>query len=319
MKMSKYPSIDQFRNIVKRVKDNCDYHGRSYPTMEFKGTVKLHGTNGGIGWDGKNLWCQSRNNILDINNTNSGFYTYAMQNKEYFISLLKTMIGDADSVILFGEWCGEGIQRGVALTQLGKMFVAFGVAHLHGEGMVWENHLLPQAQNSVINLYNTTMFEQFSVTVDMSNPQAVQNEIVSLVDKVEAECPVGKFFGVSGIGEGIVFSCDTGDSFWMFKAKGEKHSVSKVKKVASVDVEKLENITQFAEYAVTKNRVIQAVQETQAQSQKDTGVVTKWVMGDIAKEELDTLIENGLSMKDVQGQCCSLVRKYFFEILDQGL
>lgn len=59
--MLKYPSIDQFRNVVRIVKTNHDYQGKDevtgeviyshdspYPTMSFKGTVKLHGTNAGI-------------------------------------------------------------------------------------------------------------------------------------------------------------------------------------------------------------------------------------------------------------------------------
>jgi len=58
--MIKYPSIEQFRNIIRKVKEKTDYvgkdtngdniylHTKDYPILEFKGTVKLHGTNAGI-------------------------------------------------------------------------------------------------------------------------------------------------------------------------------------------------------------------------------------------------------------------------------
>ena len=39
----KFPSIEQFRNIIKQVHANAKYHEKPIPTLEFKGTVKLHG------------------------------------------------------------------------------------------------------------------------------------------------------------------------------------------------------------------------------------------------------------------------------------
>jgi hypothetical protein len=67
--MSKYGSIEQFRNIVKAVKDSTYYNGkdeegnvlfdytRKLPTITFTGFVKLHGTNAGIGFDWVNYEC----------------------------------------------------------------------------------------------------------------------------------------------------------------------------------------------------------------------------------------------------------------------
>ena len=58
--MIKYPSIEQFRNVIRTVKERHDYQGKSengepiyqhvspYPVIKFTGTVKLHGTNAGI-------------------------------------------------------------------------------------------------------------------------------------------------------------------------------------------------------------------------------------------------------------------------------
>lgn len=58
--MKKYPSIEQFRNVIKTVRFNHDFQGKdengnpiyqhkeNYPTLKFQGTVKLHGTNAAI-------------------------------------------------------------------------------------------------------------------------------------------------------------------------------------------------------------------------------------------------------------------------------
>lgn len=318
--MIKYPSTEQFRNVVKKVRDNCNFHSEQHPKIKFTGTVKLHGTNGGIGWDGEKLWCQSRNNVLDINNTNSGFYIYVMENKEYFKDILDKILktGDAESVVVYGEWCGSNIQSGVALNKLEKMFVAFKIALVYGEDKHWINDFTSIFDNKGINLFNTGIFKNYELVVDFSKPEDSQNIISDMVNSVEEECPVGKYFGISGVGEGIVFTGQYKKQELVFKAKGQKHSVSKVKEIAKVDVEKLNSINEFVEYAVTENRVKQAIEETNAVDQKDTGKIMKWVMGDIAKEELDTLIENNLSMKDVQGRCANKVRNIFFNYIENN-
>lgn len=316
MEMIKYPSIEQFRHIVKNVKSLYSYLGEEYPKITFYGSVKLHGTNGGIGWDGEKLWCQSRNNILDFKNTNNGFFTYVMQNKEYFTDLLGRLKGDAESIIVFGEWCGEGIQKGVALSELEKMFVAFGIKLKVDGAWVWSNTDISTIKNHDRKVYNTNDFERFEVVVDIASPQEAQEEIVNLVDRVENECPVGKFFGVSGIGEGIVFSCTHRDRFYQFKAKGQKHSTTKVKKISSPDIEKMKEVKDFVNYAVTENRVIQAIYEVEAKDRKDTGKLIKWVVSDVIKEESDTLVENGLEIKDMTSCISNKVRSIFFAKLD---
>ena len=62
----KFPSIEQYRNIVKRVQHSARYVGYNeeknepiinpfaeMPTLTFTGTVKLHGTNAGVCYDPK--------------------------------------------------------------------------------------------------------------------------------------------------------------------------------------------------------------------------------------------------------------------------
>ncbi len=106
---------------------------------------------------------------------------------------------------------------------------------------------------------------------------------------------------------------DTGK--W-FKVKGEKHSVSKVKKLAAVDPEKLKSIESFVEYAVTENRLHQGLDEV-GLSQKSIGQFIGWINKDINKEEGDTLEVNNLTMKDVGRYVADKARVFYLGKLDE--
>jgi hypothetical protein len=103
-----------------------------------------------------------------------------------------------------------------------------------------------------------------------------------------------------------------------FKVKGEKHSSSKVKTLAAVDVDKLNSITEFIEYAVTDSRFKQALENTYPNNEpidvKKMGDLIRWVVNDVIKEESDTLVKNGLEPKDVNKYISTKVREMFFKL-----
>lgn len=346
--MNKYPSIAQFRNVIKEVTDRTHYAGRDAngnaiydstrrkPVIKMTGTVKLHGSNGGIGVDANgNYWAQSRENILSLTQDNAGFNVFVQQLKPLLEPILENIRKEhnADRAIVFGEWCGGSIQKGVALNQLNKMFVAFDVcvyfdSEVDANGTAVRHyvnqHICEFAINEA-NIYNIYMFPIFKLDIDFQDPQLAQNKLVEITNQVEAECPVGKYFGVSGIGEGVVWTgihtTELGDIPIMFKVKGERHSSSKVKTLAEIDPVKLENTNKFVEYAVTENRLEQGftyLKENNIEiSVKSTGAFLKWVMGDIVKEESDVLIENGLSVKDISSKASNAARTWFMAQLDK--
>ena len=100
MNFIKYPSIDQYRNVIRQVKLMTSYQGKDedgnavydnsipMPTLTFKGTVKIHGTNAAVCHDPstKVLWTQSRKNIITSGKDNAGFALFVESNHE---SLLK--------------------------------------------------------------------------------------------------------------------------------------------------------------------------------------------------------------------------------------
>ena len=165
-------------------------------------------------------------------------------------------------------------------------------------------------------------FPTYSVDIDFNCPEKTTNTLTAITEAVEDECPVAKAFGVEGIGEGVVWSTEYKDQVLRFKVKGEKHTSSKVKKLANVDIEKIESIDKFVEYAVTPSRLSQGIEVVFTQENLDLdikmmGKYLKWVMGDIVKEEMDTLKGNNLEPKDISRAVNTKSREYFMKVLDE--
>ena len=151
-------------------------------------------------------------------------------------------------------------------------------------------------------------------------PQYAQVEFEKLTLAIEDECPVGKHFGVSGVGEGLVWVVNYKGSRHHFKTKGQKHSASKVKKVASVDIEKLNSIKEFVEYASTNNRFEQAITEIFGKEPLDVrkmGDLIRWVVKDIMLEEIEAMQENNLEPKEVNKYISTDVKERFFRLQDK--
>lgn len=139
---------------------------------------------------------------------------------------------------------------------------------------------------------------------------------------VEKKCPVAAHFGVEGIGEGIVWSATWKGNNYRFKVKGEEHSNSKVKTIAPIDIEKLNSIQEFVEFAVHEGRLSQGIDviflsKGATPVRERTGDFVKWVTTDVFKEELDTLVKNGLEPKEVSSALSKKASKWFMVYLDK--
>lgn len=332
MQMIKFTEIGQFRHAIRNV---CyrkeDEPVRKFPTLKFIGTVKLYGTNAGISYSKKEgIWCQSRSNIITPKNDNAGFATFIESRRDFFEAHFASMIAVLDSfardnfiITIFGEWCGGNIQKGIAINGLEKMFVTFAIRLT--DTLDPENHwyIPSDIKDHDLRIYSTYDFPTYEIEIDFNNPLESQAKIIEMVEEVEKECPVGKYFGVSGTGEGLVFA-NYGNQKrqYIFKAKGQKHSTSKVKKLAEVDVEKLKTINEFVEYVITENRLNQGIEQVFTVNNiepdiKHTGLYLKWVSGDVFKEELDTLTKNGLEHKDVGKPMTTKARLWFMGYLNK--
>lgn len=376
-KFYSFPSIEQFRTVVKHVNDRCAFQGAVVkPTLLFSGSVKLHGTNASVVYtpgDDPQLYAQSRNNVITPDEDNAGFARFVQdgatwnQALDHMLTQYKTVgfLGSLDyddvrpnakkahTVAVYGEWCGGSIQKNVALNQLPKMFVVFGIKFLR-DGKVIEDGvevdgqistwLMPwEAQEAVKQclqhtdtcpanikttpIYSIEEFPTWSITIDFNEPHLAQNKLAELTLAVEQECPVGKQLGVSGVGEGIVWTCIGGKGLvnirtddLVFKVKGEKHSDTKVKTLASVDVEKVNSIKACAELVATPHRfekgldVLKLLHPNEdVLDNRYIGEFLKWVGNDVLKEETDTITENGLEPKEVTKAVNLLAKNWFVE------
>lgn len=351
-----YPSIAEYRTLIRNVTDNIQYVGRNeqnkgiydrtipLPKIELIGTVKLHGSNGGIILTNEDeYYAVSREQILSSTCDNHGFFMYSHKVQNHVKPLLQKVLDDnpdALAVCLYGEWCGENLQRKVALVNLPKMFVVFGIkvikAPIHKaehHHSVWlDTSLLNQFENQALSLYDIHSFETYKLTIDLSNPREAQNALIAFTSKVEAECPVAKELFARGLslnvndnktGEGIVWtSCINGQVFNM-KVKGEKHSSTKVKILVPVDPIKLANSKAFVEYACTENRLDQGIEVLIRNGitidKSAIAPYIKWMMDDIVKEELDTLAESNLTVRDVASGINNKARAYLLAYMNTNI
>jgi hypothetical protein len=176
------------------------------------------------------------------------------------------------------------------------------------------------------NTYLITDFPTWELEIDFEKPELVQNKLVDLTIAVEDECPVAKHFGVSGLGEGIVWHYDIKDENDIarkrlrFKVKGEKHSNSKVKTLANVDVEAIKQVSDFVDTFLTEARLKQGIDFIKEAGLRvdpaSTGPFVRWVTGDLFKEETDTIIANKLDPKLIGKEASNQARKWLFQNLE---
>ena len=316
----KFGSIGQFRNFIKTMQ----YLG--WRKINLIGTVKIHGTNSSVGLDLKDnsLFYQSRNRVLSLDDDNYDFAKYIEDNKTEFLKIfdeIKNKINTEkyDSIIIYGELAGKGIQNKVAVSEIDRFFAPFSIVGVNKDTV--DELSVKLSINESIRFYPVETFGVYNIKLDLDNVHLAQQEIKDLTISVENECPVGKYFGVSGTGEGIVFTDETKQ--YSFKSKGEKHSVSKVKVIANVDIEKINKIKDFVDYSVTENRLNQGIEYLKEMNKEldisNMGDFLRWLANDVLKEEQDVITENGLDndLKAIMKSISSKGRKWFMDKLDE--
>lgn len=360
LKCIKYPKIPAFDAAVLNVKRATTYVGRDednnpiwdntqmMPTITFEGSVKIHGTNSSVRYDNiHGLRAQSREHIITSNKRpvdgvqgdNAGFCKHMEDNEKVYMGIIESYVSshnidlDKNTLVIYGEWAGKGIQSKVAITQLDKAFYCIGVRvkpiiecdfndeadkeFRHPSTWIKEIGLV---YNYDARIFNMKMFKSYEIKVDFSDAQKSEEYLESLVDEVEAECPVANEFGVKGIGEGVVFKAIYKGRMIMFKIKGEKHSGSKIRVPVKADPIKVKNIDDFVEKYITKERVMKGIENGivgEEPTIKHTGNVLKWVMRDVITEELHTLEASGLTSKEVSPKMIHNTKKYFQEYLKE--
>lgn len=318
----KFPSIGKFKDAVKEMNWLFKYP-ESKPLCKFTGTVKLHGTHADICRNFKNeeehIWFQSRNRILSIGKyDNYGFKEWMSTRSLAFLDSFPR----TSTLLVAGEFCGKNIQQTVAIEGLPYFYVIFGIK-------VDETWLrldeISHIHDNSSNIYNIAQFPTFTMDIDFNCPRNAENALREITNKVEAECPVGKFFGVSGIGEGVVWhmiamkeSENEDEQEWIptnpqvfFKVKGELHDVTVTKHIASAETEEVKDVDEFIKNVLTEQRLNQGIQYLKEMNISSIRPFLKWVAQDVFKEENDTITANGLNEKALAKKLSVEARKWF--------
>tara|TARA_R110000868_G_scaffold76573_2_gene220087 strand:- start:23488 stop:23943 length:456 start_codon:yes stop_codon:yes gene_type:complete len=128
-------------------------------------------------------------------------------------------------------------------------------------------------------------------------------------------------FNINMIGEGIVWSpIDNISSELIFKTKGDDHKVSKTQDKVPVDVERVNSLNALVDVVLGEGRLEQGLaylkEENIPLEKSSVPHFMKWINADIEKEELDTITDNGFTMKDVNKPISEKARKWYFNQLD---
>lgn len=309
MKLVSRQKIDRKTCWDITVKKNSNFFGNG---------VLVHNSNAAIVFspDGS-FYCQSRENVVDEVKDNAGFAHWVNKEGYRIFDRIRYVFNrtKADKVIVYGEWCGGSIQKGVALNELSKRFVVFGMKAKFEEDYKWLNS--SSIKDHSVNVYNISEASSYHIGVDLERPDKAIDDMIELTTKIGDECPFAKLFDVSGIGEGIVWKEVGQYSFEnAFKTKDERHSKSKIKKLPTVDVVKMDNIQQAVETHCHEDRLQQIYDKiVLSEADKDPkhiGTFIKELLEDIWSEESDALRASDISRKDM-GKALSKVGARWFQ------
>lgn len=337
VQLRKFPDINQFRHVVERVTHRAEYlgqgpddeplydHARAKPTLTFHGTVKLHGSNGGVAFDlvAGTVEAQSRERILSVADDNHGFCAWVespegsrdlAQMRQALLAGCAAHAGEIVALRVFGEWCGSAVNGKTGIGKLPTRWVVFAVLAtladgaerwLSAEQAAFDWATSEPAAGSLIHFIAD--YPRFSLTIDFNAPEAVLDTLERLTLDVEAQCPVARALGGDGIGEGIVWTCTHLEfGHLVFKTKGTKHKGTKSARLVEVAPEVLASLDAFTEAVLTDSRLEQGFDLIAADCGKVTadhiGRFLQWVGRDVMKEEADTLVASGLERQRAMGR-----------------
>lgn len=319
--MQTWPSIELLYNLRR----SLELLGEA-PKITYRAKIKLDGTNGGIQifTDGK-VAVQSRSQIIDPKNDNLGFANWVNQNINFFAQL-----ASAKHATIFGEWCGKGIQKRTAVSEIDrKIFAVFAVQFGGVEGQVAKLEIRPDKIAEflpkhpdifVLPFYGEPIILDFGDRDRLESAVAILNQAVDTVEKVDPW--VKETFGIEGIGEGLVWFPESGElaerlsyAELLFKAKGEKHQVVKTKQPVQIHPEVAQSIEEFVNLFVTPARLEQGVTEVCSGEfdMAKLGSFLQWFTADVQKESVSELESAQLSWKDVNKAVMNSAKKWYQE------
>ncbi len=321
-----WSSIELLHNVVVTFTHLNEIEKRPFPCVRYRAKVKLHGKNAAVQINTDGLVTQSRTSILTINSDLNGFTKWVHSHQSLFSKL-------PTGLVVFGEWAGPGVEKGMAVTQSpDKIFAVFGVQVGRDEDarIVYEPDQIKELLAPVLEcpgLHVLPWEDTAEIVIDYGDKQQMESMshiLNDLVDRVEKEDPwVKRTFGISGIGEGLVFYPEPDSSslspadlaLLMFKAKGEKHRTAGTKVAVQIAPSVVKGAQEFVDLMVTDARLEQGVSQLfdGQYDIRNTGTFIPWVVADVQKESTAELAASGLEWKQVVTAIQTRAREWYKE------
>ena len=341
----KYKSIDKFETAIIGLKEYFN-DVENPKDLTFTGTIKLHGTNTSVCYnDIIGLYTQGRHTLIDSVYDGFGFAPFVVIRKNEFIEIFKKIkeFYDIDTnnhtITIFGEWCGERIQKHVAIEKLKKRFVIFDICvtkigvESNIDKTTWLTINMKNAMekcifaNSDKEIYNIYDFKTYNVPIYFNNLEETARILTEFTNEVDKICPFAEAFGIIGVGEGIVWRHELPEGKrWIFKTKGKSHEGTKKSGVVSTFAGKTDDVKKFVDMVCTINRMDQAVKELYElrpdseifgtkPEMKHCKFVIDWIINDIIKEESELMENSNVDVKQMVSIVGSVVANYMKQFL----
>ncbi|MEM8638432.1 MAG: RNA ligase family protein [Cyanobacteria bacterium P01_G01_bin.54] len=316
--LQKWPSIELLHNLCRRF----ELLGEA-PQITYHAKVKLDGTNGGVQvFSDRRIAVQSRSQIITPHADNAGFAAWVSNHLDYFQGLT-----GEQHLTIFGEWCGQGIQKRTAIAGLDRrIFAVFALQTGGITGQIARLIVDPEQIRARLPEHPDLFvlpYQGEALMLDFGDRAQLQAQAEHLNQQVAAieQCDpwVAETFGIQGLGEGLVFypQGQGGDRLTyrelLFKAKGEKHQVVKTKKSVQLDPEIAESIDAFVALFVTPARLAQGVTAVGGVHTQSIGPFLKWINQDIQKESTAELAAADLTWKQVNKALTKAARDWYFQ------
>ncbi|KAL9127171.1 MAG: hypothetical protein Q9217_003904 [Psora testacea] len=327
-----YPKILKLSDFVHTV-NSSHSRPRKNKTIHLTGSIKLHGTHADIVYASPTsnfIRLQSRNvkAIVPGTQDNAGFAAYMSRiSSERILALRNRFLARYQElnphtqvegeIILAGEWCGMGVQKKVAISQLPKFFA---IISLNINGSWIEDWKYADICDEDARIYNIGKAGFFKHDLYLDDVMASEVSIKEIVDEVERECPFAKVLGAPrGPGEGIVWKATDhcGDPAFWFKSKGDLLAVSNSDKLpaSAVAMENQERIENFAKAIVTEVRLEQGWEYLGQKDANGMGPFLKWIVGDCLTEEKRQMEELKIPKGKLSWAIGAIAKPWFWEKL----
>ncbi len=309
-------SIALLHNVIKTLQLLHERTDQPLARVTYRAKVKLHGTNCAIQRTPTGVVAQSRKRLLVDGRDYKGFAAWVAEHEACFAQL-------AEHHTVFGEWCGPGIEKGMAISKVDrKIFAVFAIQVGTGDDatLITEPEdiraQLPEHPDVFVIPWCADPIE-LDFAKDLEQAATAINELVMAIEREDPW--VRDTFGIRGLGEGVVMYplgqvlTPARFALFGFKAKGEKHRTVASRQAAQVRPDAAANIDAFATLVVTEGRLLQAVSEVcdGSPSMKHMGRFIQWIESDVRKECTAELEAAGLTWHAVQRALRARARDWF--------